>query len=585
MNEHQRERHDQLRAIARSQGGACLSREYHNAAGKLRWRCAEGHEWEAAADSVHRGTWCRICAHEARYAGIKARTFSHIQAIAREKGGLCLSTEYVDSSTCLRWRCAKGHEWEARAYSVERGNWCWICTNDANNADAKARVFARVQAIAQEKGGLCLTLEYVSCRFHLRFRCAEGHEWQARAPVIQKGSWCPTCAFEARCGDTMARVFARVQAMARERGGLCLSTEYVNSHTHLRFRCAEGHEWPSSASNISSGYWCPRCAGRALTIEDMRELARARGGRCLSRRYRGDLIPLRWRCAEGHEWEACQGNVRRGTWCPHCAGNAPKTITDVQALAAGHGGVCLSTTIKSNIYPLRLRCRVGHEFRSNAASLQQGKWCPRCRLTPRGTLERLRNVVRLQGGLLLDTEYRGSTVPVRVRCREGHEWSPTPATLINGRWCRACSIVAAKGRSKPRPSIVDMQELAASRGGRCLSEFYVNVVTPLRWQCHDGHEWDANPTGVRAGRWCPVCAYRHRGTIDAMHALAAERGGTCRSRTYRNHTDQLRFTCARGHDFNAPGMAVKSGAWCPTCGEWDAPPRRRPTRATSPSPT
>ena len=213
---------------------------------------------------------------------------------------------------------------------------------------------------------------------------------------------------------------------------------------------------------------------------------------------------------------------------------------------------------------------------SDAKRLQQGQWCPRCRLVPRGTLKQLRQAVRLRGGLLLDTEYHGSIVPVRVRCREGHEWGARPATLLGGRWCRECSIVASRGSSKPRLSIVDMQEVAASRGGRCLSETYVNSATYVRWQCHDGHEWDATPAGVRGGNWCPICAHRHRGTIDAMRALAAERGGTCRSRTYRNHTNLLRFTCARRHEFIAPGMAVKSGAWCPTCGEWDTPMSKRP---------
>ncbi len=576
MNEHQREWHALFQALARSHGGACLSTEYRNSEGKLRWRCAEGHEWDAQAVSVKRGNWCRSCAIATRNDGKKARMFSSVQAIAGDKGGRCLSTKYVNSFTHLRFRCAEGHEWDTTAATVKRGNWCPACANETRTGGEKARAFAHVQKIARERGGLCLSTEYVNCRTHLRFRCAEGHEWEAIASSVQQGRWCPACAFEARYGDS--RVFTRVQEIARERGGRCLSTEYVNTHNHLRFRCAEGHEWKTLPTNVCRGTWCPRCAGKLLTIDDMRELARTRGGRCLSRSYRGDRFPLRWRCAEGHEWTARQGDVRHSTWCPHCAGNAPKTIADVQALAVRHGGVCLSTTIATVVDRLRFRCRLGHEFASNANRVQQGQWCARCRRLPRATLERLRQVVRLRGGDLLVSEYPGTKVPIRVRCREGHEWSPTPSALMGGRWCRACSYEAARGRSKPQLSIVDMQEVAASRGGRCLSETYVNAVTPLRWQCHDGHEWDAIPAAVRGGHWCPICAHRHRGSIDAMRALAAERGGTCRSRIYRNHTDPLRFTCARGHEFIAPGMAVKSGAWCPTCGEWDAPISKRPRR-------
>ncbi len=32
-------------------------------------------------------------------------------------------------------------------------------------------------------------------------------------------------------------------AIARKRGGLCLSTEYVNANISMRCRCANGHEY------------------------------------------------------------------------------------------------------------------------------------------------------------------------------------------------------------------------------------------------------------------------------------------------------------------------------------------------------
>ncbi|MAW63646.1 MAG: hypothetical protein CL473_06650 [Acidobacteria bacterium] len=46
--------------------------------------------------------------------------------------------------------------------------------------------------------------------------------------------------------------------------GVCLSTVYVNSKAKLRWRCAEGHEWESTPSNmeqrVKKGYWCTKCA-------------------------------------------------------------------------------------------------------------------------------------------------------------------------------------------------------------------------------------------------------------------------------------------------------------------------------------
>ena len=52
----------------------------------------------------------------------------------------------------------------------------------------------------------------------------------------------------------------------------------------------------------------------------------------------------------------------------------------------------------------------------------------------------------------------------------------------------------------------DMQELASSRGGQCLSTEYVDTKTKLKWKCAFGHEWEATPRLLKAGHWCPECA-------------------------------------------------------------------------------
>ena len=43
-----------LRAHAKAKEGGCLSEIYLGSRDKHRWRCAEGHEWEATWDSVHK---------------------------------------------------------------------------------------------------------------------------------------------------------------------------------------------------------------------------------------------------------------------------------------------------------------------------------------------------------------------------------------------------------------------------------------------------------------------------------------------------------------------------------------------------
>lgn len=67
------------------------------------------------------------------------------------------------------------------------------------------------------------------------------------------------------------------------RGGQCLSTEYVNSRTHLIIECENKHIWSINWDNIKSGYWCPHCYGKLLkSISDAQSLAKKFNGECLS---------------------------------------------------------------------------------------------------------------------------------------------------------------------------------------------------------------------------------------------------------------------------------------------------------------
>jgi hypothetical protein len=111
-----------------------------------------------------------------------------------------------------------------------------------------------------------------------------------------------------------------MQAAAASLAGECLSTEYVSLRTRMRWRCAAGHEWEAQAQNVRNGKWCLRCSGKMRkTIEEMRALAKSRGGECLSRAYKNMATKLKWRCGSGHVWMARPHLVSLGQWCPRCA--------------------------------------------------------------------------------------------------------------------------------------------------------------------------------------------------------------------------------------------------------------------------
>jgi hypothetical protein len=89
----------------------------------------------------------------------------------------------------------------------------------------------------------------------------------------------------------------------------------------------------------------------------------------------------------------------------------------------------------------------------------------------------------------------------------------------------------------------EMQEIASSRGGKCLSASYVNARTHLKWECSEGHQWGATPDQVKGGRnkvgnWCPKCSrvrarQKQLGSLSELIDLAASKGGKCLSTEYK----------------------------------------------------
>ena len=63
-------------------------------------------------------------------------------------------------------------------------------------------------------------------------------------------------------------------------------------------------------------------------------------------------------------------------------------------------------------------------------------------------------------------------------------------------------------KSRDEWTIEDIQQAAAFRGGKCLSETMVkgDWRTPLQWECQFGHRFMASPNIVLlGGHWCPEC--------------------------------------------------------------------------------
>lgn len=179
-----------------------------------------------------------------------------------------------------------------------------------------------------------------------------------------------------------------LKEFAKSHGGKCLSKKYINAKTKMKWKCKEGHIWGSTSDGIPHGKWCPYCLGRKRTIKDMQELAKLKGGKCLSKKYKDSITKLEWKCDKEHKWGAIPDNIVQGRWCPMCAvkkrienrkgKNARRTIEQMRELAKSKGGTCLSKKYANNKVKLKWKCKKGHIWMARPDSISRGSWCARC---------------------------------------------------------------------------------------------------------------------------------------------------------------------------------------------------------------
>jgi hypothetical protein len=302
-----------MTSLASARGGRCLSTSYANSVRPLLWQCAAGHHWSALPATIRKGSWCPRCAR------VAPLTLQEMRRMAAGKSGWCLSLEYAGSSNPLRWRCAAGHEWDARPASIRSGNWCPFCARN------RKLDLEEMREIARERGGKCLSAVYKNGRTALLWECKKGHRWKARPANVKggarkRGSWCLACYNSRRVFHLRQNIYAMTK-LAFSRGGKCISDEYWGSKTKLTWECERGHHWQATPATIIQGTWCNVCArNQRLDLRAMRKIAASRGGDCLSQTYTNERTVLTWYCAAGHRWRATPGKVKRGSWCPSCAG-------------------------------------------------------------------------------------------------------------------------------------------------------------------------------------------------------------------------------------------------------------------------
>jgi hypothetical protein len=189
-----------------------------------------------------------------------------LRKIAKDRNGKLISEVYLGMGSKLTWECHLGHQWEATPSHIKySGSWCPKCPKPK---PFLSFTLEDMHNLAKKFGGLCLSTEYKNRNLPIKWECSKGHQWDTRPSTALK-TWCPICYYASK--DSKKICLLELKAIAKDKGGSCLSDAYKNCEDKLLWRCKFGHEWWESGYNIKKmGNWCRICKRNLRLVKKLR---------------------------------------------------------------------------------------------------------------------------------------------------------------------------------------------------------------------------------------------------------------------------------------------------------------------------
>lgn len=173
------------------------------------------------------------------------------------------------TSTTATMRCSRDHEFEVTRIR----SWSRSLSPAACPVCLQTRL-AALHAAAAARGGTCLTHELQGHSF-ARFRCSEGHEFEAAAYGILRGNWCKQCYIKEMHEASFSSLQAKWDDLAtrlRNQGFSVLS--YFPGTKTVRVLCPCSHLFIRPLPALARDLTCPVCSRQSALEDEPAEPAR-----------------------------------------------------------------------------------------------------------------------------------------------------------------------------------------------------------------------------------------------------------------------------------------------------------------------
>lgn len=430
----------ELQTLAESKKGKFLSTTYTKSYNKYLWQCAENHQWWATANSARSGYWCPHCKKGLRTAvshkliqiikdkegillsgaiidqrsvlSIKCKNnhifkqsiskiiydeswctvcnrelqcgleLQKLQELAKSKQGKLLSTTYTMARDKYLWQCAENHQWWAAAQGVSYGQWCPHCSGSLGERLCRTifeqifnKPFIKVKPEWLQFGKSYLELDGYCEELNLAFEYNGLQHYTLRAlQVVSRG--------HATQEDLDRNIKRDEEKRLRcEQRGIRLieipQISLCNLDNFKQVIISALKEKNIDIHDSVIDYSLAFLSASKEKLNNVKKIAQARGGDCLSENYISSETPLLFVCAKNHKWTALSYDIGRGVWCRECV-HPRVTLDRIKKIVSQYGGVCLSSICENGDSPLKLQCSNGHTWETRATNIVKGYWCSVC---------------------------------------------------------------------------------------------------------------------------------------------------------------------------------------------------------------
>lgn len=310
----------------------CISTEYKNKESPMKWKCTVEdcqHIWQTRFGCIkNAGNGCPACNGKIRF------TLEYVKnwIVEHDRKLECLSEEYVNITTPLRWRCLMedcGNVWDSPFKLIKAlKHGCMDCRK-------LSLEYVHEWLKENDKPIVCLSTEYKSSHTSMTWKCTAkhcGYVWNTSFGNISHGTGCSACIREVNYSIEYIHNWLE----ENKRPIKCLSTEYINTNTKMTWKCTEkycGYIWETGWLYVKNGTGCKNCLGKVkLTfVQIISELEeQKRDIECLETEYINNRVLMKWKCTKpdyNREFILPVSKLRyKNQGCPFCKNKTEKKI-------------------------------------------------------------------------------------------------------------------------------------------------------------------------------------------------------------------------------------------------------------------